>query len=158
MKPIPLGRSNDYARVSFHQQCFRFSAATKGCKPKAASAIGNMLACVPHEDESPHDVARVALRILAAVYKDYYAGKANDEIFMEESRSKSYPPVRTAFTKEAYDSFINRLSANVALVSKLEQKETNIRQAIDVFERVLLGSEKEGLIIRSEGYAYAWCL
>lgn len=110
-----------------------------------------------HEDESPRDVACVALRILAAAYRDYSVGKANI-VMLPVNKPISYPPVRTAFTQEAYDSFINRLSANVALVSVLEHRESNIKQAIDMFEKVVRGAEKGEMIIRSNAYAYAWCL
>ncbi|MDE6631573.1 MAG: hypothetical protein K2K23_01085, partial [Muribaculaceae bacterium] len=66
--------------------------------------------------------------------------------------------VRTAFTQEAYDSFLNRMAANVAIISDLEHKQTNIRHAIRIFESVLEKAEARGLVTRSDAYSCAWCL
>ncbi len=110
-----------------------------------------------HEDESPQDVACTALRILAAAYHDYANGKSIPSA-IPENNAITYPSVLTAFSKEAYDSFIERLSANIAIVSDLEHKDSRTRQAIEMFESLIQAAEKEGLIVRSNAYEYAWCL
>ncbi|MDE6479507.1 MAG: hypothetical protein K2L45_04490 [Muribaculaceae bacterium] len=110
-----------------------------------------------HEDESPHDVACVALRIMSAAYRDYIAGKSIPES-VGEPEDIVYPHIRTAFTQEAYDSFLNRMAANVAIISDLEHKQTNMRHAIRIFESVLEKAEARGLVTRSDAYACAWCL
>lgn len=110
-----------------------------------------------HEDESPDDVACVALWILAGAYSDYTVGNG-PEIEMSEKISIEYPPAKTAFTLEAYETFINRLSFNVAAVSSSNSREANIEEAIRLFETLLRGLEEGGVARRNESYESAWCL
>ncbi len=110
-----------------------------------------------HEDESPHAVARTALQILANAYRDYISGKAIN-VPTIDPKPISYPPIRAAFTQEAYCAFINRLSANVAIVSDLDHKDSNAQQAIGLFEKFLQSAETAGYIESSEAYQYAWTL
>ncbi len=122
-----------------------------------------------HEDESPDAVARVALRLIAEAYLDFikfatnvskHAPHASQSVLylIPEPKAISYPPIRTAFTQEAYDSFFTRLSANVAVISDLQHKDTNIEQVISIVEIVLRRAEGEGYIQRSPAYACAWTL
>ena len=110
-----------------------------------------------HEDESPDDVARVALRILAAAYRDHMAGKwiATE---MPDRKIIAYPAVRTAFTKEAYEAFLKRLVANVAAISAADNRETNKRISVGMLETLFRGLEDRGVAVRSRAYEYAWCL
>lgn len=110
-----------------------------------------------YEDESPDDVACVALWILAGAYCDYVMEKG-PEVEMPERNVIEYAPVKTAFTIEAYDTFINRLSASVAAVSSYNSREENIRMAIELFESMLRGLEEKGIARRNEAYESAWCL
>ncbi len=110
-----------------------------------------------HEDESPQDVARVALRILAAAYKDYVEGKGLD-VTMPENKPLKYSAVRTAFTREAYESFLKRLAANVAVVSELEKRDSNIQTAVSKFENLISKLEERGVLTRNRAYEYAWSL
>ena len=110
-----------------------------------------------HEDESPHDVACVALRIMSAAYRDYIVGKSIPNS-VPDHKDIVYPPVRTAFTQEAYESFMKRIAANVAIISDLEHKHSNMRYAVKILESVLERAEERGLIVRSDAYACAWCL
>ncbi|MDE6560363.1 MAG: hypothetical protein K2K75_03170 [Muribaculaceae bacterium] len=110
-----------------------------------------------HEDESPDAVACVALRILAAAYKDYVAGEAID-VKMPEHKAIVYPTLRTAFTREAYESFLKRLAANVALVSSLDKRDLNVRTAVSMFESLIRRLEERGVLTRNTAYEYAWNL
>lgn len=110
-----------------------------------------------HEYESPHDVARVALRILADAYRDYIAGRGV-EVVMPDRNSIAYPTVKTAFTLEAYETFINRLVSNVIAVSVVDKREANILEAVHLFEKMLRGLEERGMAYRNEAYEYGWCL
>ena len=110
-----------------------------------------------HEYESPHDVARVALRILAAAYRDYIAGKG-PEVVMPVKPPVAYPAVRTAFTLEAYETMIKRLASNVVAVSVVDRREANILEAVRLFETMLRGLEEKGMAYRNEAYECAWCL
>lgn len=110
-----------------------------------------------HEDESPHAVARTALQILANAYRDYTSGKATKVPTLDPSPI-TYPPIRSAFTKEAYDAFINRIAANVAIVSDLDHKDSKAQQAIDLLENFIQSSENARYIVRSDAYQYAWKL
>lgn len=110
-----------------------------------------------HEYESPHDVARVALRILANAYRDYIAGRGV-EVVMPDRNLIAYPTVKTAFTLEAYETFINRLVSNVITVSVVDKREANILEAVHLFEKMLRGLEERGMAYRNEAYEYGWCL
>ncbi len=110
-----------------------------------------------HEDESPHAVAIVALRILAAAYTDYVAGKGL-EVARPENKPLKYPAVRTAFTREAYESFLKRLAANVAVVSELEKRDSNIQTVVSKFESLISKLEERGVLTRNAAYEYAWSL
>ena len=110
-----------------------------------------------HEDESPREVGCVALRILAAAYRDYIAGKGRD-ISIPDRKAIKYPTVRTAFTREAYESFLKRLAANVAAVSGLEKRDANIQTAVSMFETLLRRMEERGVLTRNVAYEYAWNL
>ena len=93
-----------------------------------------------HEDESPHDVACVALRILAVAYQDYIEGSGLDVVMPDRNRIE-YPTIKTAFTLEAYETFLKRLASNVTAVSKMSKRETNIQESIRLFEVMLQGLE-----------------
>ena len=108
-----------------------------------------------HEDESPEDVARVALRILAAAYRDYSVGIGSG-IMIPEKTHIEYPEVNTAFSDKAYEKFIERLSKNVSAVSKAEKREQNIRTSIILFECILKGLEEMEVLVRSKAYEFAW--
>ncbi|MDE7350507.1 MAG: hypothetical protein K2N25_05525 [Muribaculaceae bacterium] len=110
-----------------------------------------------HEDESPHDVARVALRILAAAYRDYMA---DNRIVKEMPEKKviTYPAVRTAFTEDAYDAFLRRFVANVAVNSGADKLEANKQISVSMLEVFLRGLEDRGVASRSMAYECAWCL
>ncbi len=110
-----------------------------------------------HEDESPHDVARIALRIIATAYRDYADGKGLD-VTMSESKAIHYPAVRTAFTRKAYESFLKRLAANVAVVSELKKRDSNIQTAVSMFEIMISKLEERGVLTRLQAYEYAWSL
>ena len=70
----------------------------------------------------------------------------------------NYPPLKTAFTLEAYDTFLIRLGANVAAVSSVNHREENVNMAIELFKTLLNGLEEKGVIQRNEAYESAWCL
>ncbi len=110
-----------------------------------------------HEDESPHDVACTALQIFANAYHDYTTGKAIDVPTLE-IKPISYPPILSAFTQEAYDAFISRLSANIAIVSDLDHKDSNAKQAIELLESFIQATATAGYIVRSDAYQNAWIL
>ena len=110
-----------------------------------------------HEDESPHDIARVSLRILAAAYRDYIAGNAIN-VTLPDRNAIVYPALRTAFTREAYESFLKRLATNVAAVSTLEKRDTNIQAAVSLFESLIRRLEERGVLTRNNAYEYAWSL
>lgn len=110
-----------------------------------------------HEDESPKAVACVALRIIAAAYRDYIAGRGLD-IEMPQRTPIVYPAVKTAFTLEAYETFLKRLAYNVIAVSVVDNKEANILESIHLFETMLRGLEERGMARRIEAYEYGWCL
>lgn len=108
-----------------------------------------------HEDESPEEVARVALRIIAAAYRDYSSGKGYG-MMMQERTHIVYPEVNTAFSNKTYEKFIERLSKNVSAVSTVDKREYNIRNSILLFECILKGLEERGVLIRSKAYECAW--
>lgn len=108
-----------------------------------------------HEDESPEDVACVALRILAAAYSDFAVGKGYG-MNMPDKTIIEYPEITTAFTKEAYEKFIERLSKNVAAVSVADSRESNIQASVALFESILNGLEEKGVLTRSLAYEQAW--
>lgn len=110
-----------------------------------------------HEDESPEDVACVALWILADAYSDYVAG-IGPEVEMPDRSLINYPPLKTAFTLEAYETFLIRLAANVAAVSSVNHREENISMATDLFKTLLNGLEEKGIVRKNEAYESAWCL
>lgn len=110
-----------------------------------------------HEDESPQDVACLALRILCAAYRDYVAGKGL-EIVMPDSNSIVYPTVKTAFTLESYETFLKRLASNIIAVSVVDKREDNILEAVHLFETMLRGLEERGMAHRNEAYECGWCL
>lgn len=110
-----------------------------------------------HEDESPHDVACMALRIIYKAYLDNVSG-IGLEIVMPDRDSIVYPAVRTAFTFESYETFLKRLASNVMAVSVVDKRETNILEAVRLFEVMLRGLDERGMIHRNEAYEYGWCL
>ncbi|MDE6548495.1 MAG: hypothetical protein K2L22_05820 [Muribaculaceae bacterium] len=110
-----------------------------------------------HEDESPHDVACVALLILAAAYQDYIEGTGL-EVIMPDRNTILYPTIKTAFTLDAYETFLKRLASNVTAVSKVNKRVTNIQEAIRLFEIMLQGLEERGIAERNEAYECCWCL
>lgn len=110
-----------------------------------------------HEDESPHDVACVALRILAAAYRDFIEGNGSD-VVMPDRTSIVYPAIKTAFTIESYETFLKRLASNVIAVSEVDKREANILEAVRLFETMLRGLEDRGMAYRNEAYECGWCL
>lgn len=110
-----------------------------------------------HEDESPRDVARVALRILATAYRGFIDGKGLD-VVMPDRNSVAYPSVRMAFTFEAYETFLKRLSSNVIAVSAVDKREANILEAVSLFETMVRRLEEIGMVHRNEAYEYGLCL
>lgn len=110
-----------------------------------------------HEDESPHDVACVALRILYKAYLDYVAGNCL-EIVLPDRNSIVYNTVKTAFSLESYEAFLKRLASNVIAVSVVDKREANILEAVRLFETMLRGLEDKGMAHRNEAYECGWCL
>lgn len=110
-----------------------------------------------HEDESPCDLACVALRILAAAYHDFIEGKRSD-VGMPDRISIVYPAIKTAFTIESYETFLKRLTSNVIAVSEVDKREVNILEAVSLFETMLRGLEDRGIAYRNEAYECGWCL